>query len=202
MIRDLDARKADMRRRMREARRALHDRDLRAAAISGHVAALCDRIARERARPLVVMAFVGVGAEPDTTEVVAVLTSRGHDVVLPRIRSGALQPARRGEALAIGEFNIPSPTGESVGASLLDVVLVPGLAFTRDGRRLGQGGGFYDRFLDTVGASCVAAGVCFSAQLVEDVPCDAHDRHVDVVITEDEVVEASAGLAPAGQSSS
>ena len=66
----------------------------------------------------------------------------------------------------------------------LDVVVVPGLAFTRDGRRLGQGGGHYDRFLTRLRPDCVTIGACFAEQLVDDLPTEPHDTTVDHVATD------------------
>ena len=54
--------------------------------------------------------------------------------------------------------------------ALLDVVVVPGLAFTADGRRLGQGGGHFDRFLLRLRPDCLRIGVAFREQLVDDLP--------------------------------
>ncbi len=65
-----------------------------------------------------------------------------------------------------------------------DVIVVPGLAFTPDGRRLGQGGGWYDRFLPGRRGDCVTIGVCFAPQLVADLPTGRHDVIVDVVVTD------------------
>jgi 5-formyltetrahydrofolate cyclo-ligase len=66
----------------------------------------------------------------------------------------------------------------------LDVVVVPGLAFTADGRRLGQGGGHYDRFLTRVRPDCVTVGAAFAEQLVADLPTDPHDIRLDFVVTD------------------
>lgn len=66
----------------------------------------------------------------------------------------------------------------------LDVVVVPGLAFTPDGHRLGQGGGHYDRFLARLRPECVTIGVCFAEQVCERLPAEAHDVRVDVVVTD------------------
>ncbi len=75
------------------------------------------------------------------------------------------------------------------------VVLVPGLAFTKDGFRLGRGGGYYDRFLEEIQKICAAdenakdlkrrakiIGVCYAAQIVESVPREEHDARVDIVL--------------------
>jgi 5-formyltetrahydrofolate cyclo-ligase len=65
----------------------------------------------------------------------------------------------------------------------LDIILVPGLAFSSDGRRLGRGGGFYDRFLATLSPRTTRLGVCFSFQLVDDLPTESHDERVTAVVT-------------------
>lgn len=74
--------------------------------------------------------------------------------------------------------------------SEFDVVIVPGLAFTADGRRLGQGGGWYDRLLLRVRDDCVTVGVCFASLLVGDLPTEPHDVQLDRVVTEHEVYGA------------
>lgn len=71
---------------------------------------------------------------------------------------------------------------DDVQPSWPDLVIVPGLAFTRTGQRLGQGGGWYDRFLADV--ECVTVGVCFAEQVLDDLPIEAHDVAVDVVVTD------------------
>lgn len=83
---------------------------------------------------------------------------------------------RSGIAIAVPEED-PDPLG-------FDVVIVPGVAFCADGRRLGQGGGWYDRFLPRLRPDAVTIGVCFAECLVDDLPVEAHDRRVDHVVTE------------------
>jgi 5-formyltetrahydrofolate cyclo-ligase len=68
--------------------------------------------------------------------------------------------------------------------STLDIVIVPGLAFTLDGTRLGQGGGHFDRFLARLGDHCLRVGVAFREQLLAELPTAAHDIAVDLVITD------------------
>jgi 5-formyltetrahydrofolate cyclo-ligase len=73
---------------------------------------------------------------------------------------------------------------DGVDPSWPDVVIVPGLAFPATGRRLGQGGGWYDRFLVGVRDDCVTVGVCFHEQVLADVAVESHDRSVDHVVTD------------------
>lgn len=74
--------------------------------------------------------------------------------------------------------------GKEIAAEQLDCVMVPGVAFDRNGGRLGNGAGYYDRLLKSVRADTVLMGVCFESQLVEQVVMDAHDVAMDYVITE------------------
>jgi len=79
----------------------------------------------------------------------------------------------------------PGPAAAQIIAPQeIDLILVPGLAFTRDGRRLGRGGGFYDRFLSQLPTSTVKLGICFELQLVDTLPTEPHDQRLDGVITE------------------
>ena len=78
-----------------------------------------------------------------------------------------------GDGLRPGAFEVPEPSGDAVEPGSIDLVLVPGLAFTVDGGRLGQGGGHYDRFLAECRAPAI--GVCFAEQLVDELPLRAHD---------------------------
>jgi 5-formyltetrahydrofolate cyclo-ligase len=65
-----------------------------------------------------------------------------------------------------------------------DLVLVPGLAFTRAGHRLGRGGGFYDRLLTGRAKDACKLGICFASQLLDSVPTEDHDAVLDAVISD------------------
>ena len=67
---------------------------------------------------------------------------------------------------------------------LLDLVLVPSLLLSRDGTRLGYGGGYYDRFLPRLPARCVTVGVAPNALVVPTLPREAWDIPLDIVVTE------------------
>lgn len=74
---------------------------------------------------------------------------------------------------------------DEVAPTWPDVVVVPGLAFTAAGQRLGQGGGWYDRYLAEIRDDCLTVGVCFHEQLLARVPTEAHDVTLDVVVTDE-----------------
>jgi 5-formyltetrahydrofolate cyclo-ligase len=77
---------------------------------------------------------------------------------------------------------------EDLGA--LDLVVVPGIAFDRQGRRLGFGGGYYDRFLSLTQAPKI--GLSYDCTLLDEVPVEPHDARVDIVITESSTLRVGA----------
>ena len=135
-------------------RRALPDRDVRSSRLWAHL-----RERPELRDAGVVMVFDAIPGEPITAPFIEWCRSSGKTVVLPE------------------DEPPPDPT-------TIDVVVVPGTAFTTAGDRLGQGGGWYDRFLPRTGADCVWIGVGFEPQLVESLPVEAHDQPLHLVITD------------------
>jgi 5-formyltetrahydrofolate cyclo-ligase len=89
------------------------------------------------------------------------------------------------EDLQVGEFGIAEPTrGRILRPEMIDLMVVPGVAFDRAGHRLGRGAGYYDRYLSSPHAAGVyKMGVCFPWQSVESVPTEPHDIAMDEVIT-------------------
>lgn len=84
---------------------------------------------------------------------------------------------------------------DGVDAAWPDVIIVPGTAFTTQGERVGQGGGWYDRFLPGRRDDAVLIGVAFAPQIVESLPTEEHDVVLDLVVTEDAVHRDGVGLA-------
>lgn len=100
-------------------------------------------------------------------------------------------------AWEIGSFGIPSPGpslpqfGKDIPWGQCPLVLVPGRVFDRQGGRIGRGKGYYDRFLRSLrqkGIGVQAVGICFSIQLVGEVPRTEQDEPVDYLITEEGTV--------------
>jgi len=128
----------------------------------------------------------------------------GKEIVLPRVEGERLVLCRVGspEDLRVGAFGIREPetgcpfwmgeTDRSVGSvgSHGILILVPGLAFGRDGSRLGRGKGYYDRLLASLRG--FRLGVCRDGQVLDIVPNEAHDARVDALLT-------PSGLFPCGR---
>ena len=136
------------------------------------------------ARADTILIYHGMGAEPDTARLIGPLLALGKRVALPRCLPGNGMEARSitgAEQLIRHKFGMLEP-GEDcpvVDREEIDLILVPGLAFDRHCRRLGQGGGFYDRYLEGYSGPTVA--LCRDCFLLEEVPCEPHDRPVDCV---------------------
>ncbi|CAK8715289.1 MAG: 5-formyltetrahydrofolate cyclo-ligase [Candidatus Electronema aureum] len=93
-----------------------------------------------------------------------------------------------------GCFGILEPTQEQKTQAVLDpatidIALVPGSVFDRYGGRLGYGGGFYDRFLAQNAPQAYKIGLAYELQLVEEVPTEAHDQRMDMIITEEQLYD-------------
>lgn len=97
----------------------------------------------------------------------------GDSLVLREYRAGALEKGYRG-------IMEPSASCLQVLPSEIDFAVVPGVAFSPDGRRMGRGKGYYDRLLPQL--RCPSVGVCFPCQVVSDVPCDTNDMKVESII--------------------
>jgi 5-formyltetrahydrofolate cyclo-ligase len=95
--------------------------------------------------------------------------------------------------LAPGYRGIPEPTTlcPPVAVDAIEWVLVPGVAFDIDGRRLGYGGGYYDRLLPLLPRQAPRIAGAFEAQIVGEVPAAPHDLSVDVIVTEARVIECA-----------
>jgi 5-formyltetrahydrofolate cyclo-ligase len=98
------------------------------------------------------------------------------------------------ESSTTGVAGIPEPhlsLGDTYDSHLVEetAVIVPGLAFDREGNRLGRGMGYYDRFLASKSMiDALKIGVCFSIQLLDSVPFESHDIPVDFICTENETI--------------
>ena len=66
----------------------------------------------------------------------------------------------------------------------IDLILIPGLAFSKDRHRLGRGGGFFDRLLAGRANGAFKLGICFSFQLLDTIPTESHDIVMDAVVTD------------------
>lgn len=168
--------KAALRQRMLLVRDAVGDHLLRSVQLWAKVAEM-----DEYRRASSVMAFVGFKGEPETDPLFARLAVDGKRLLLPRVEPSGIVVADGSTPWMASKFGVQEPTGPALGVDVIDLVIVPGLAFTPAGDRLGYGQGYYDRLLPTVAAPTV--GVCFEDQLVDEMPVAAHDVRVGAVVS-------------------
>ncbi len=170
------------------ARRAGQDRALAQRAL------LAQPLWREARQ---VAAYVALPDEMDTALLLEDVWGSGRELLLPRCRKDQpgymdFVPCAGSRELVPGTFRVPEPLPEipalSWGGGRLapDIIVVPGVGFDRRGRRLGYGGGYYDRALAHPAlARTVVVGLAFALQLVEAVPAEAWDRPVHALCTEE-----------------
>ena len=183
-------RKRALRDRLKEVRAGIDadDRERWSKAIESAVIEL-----PEVAEATTVMAFASFGTEVSTAGLVDRLRAAGKRVHLPFVVAPEVMEAA--EVLADAGL-VPSTYGprepeglEPVDPRAIDVILVPGLGFDEGGRRLGYGGGFYDRFRRRLRPDAVRVGLAFDVQVVgEPIPVRPSDEVVEVVVTERRVL--------------
>lgn len=179
-------------------RRVLADRDaLSRRERSDKSAAITERLLAlpEILDAGMIMAFWSFGSEVETEPVLARLDLLGKLVALPRVRGREVVAVsyEPGAPLTATSFGAMEPAaGRLVRPEEVDAVVTPGVAFDRRGRRIGYGGGFYDRLLSRIRPSTPAVAIAFSLQVVDEVPAGASDRRVDLIVTEGEVIRCPA----------
>jgi 5-formyltetrahydrofolate cyclo-ligase len=183
---DLTELKAESRKAAAKIRKVAHDlvKDEAPLQLLAQVFPLQPTAARKN-----VSAFFPYKSEIDTRPLLGKLAGEGWTTCLPIVIAlGEPLIFRRwlpGEPTVPGVWGIPRPTDD---AALVqpDVLLVPLMAFDRQGYRLGYGGGFYDRTLEQLRAekTITAIGVAYAAQEVDAVPHGPHDQPLDYVMTE------------------
>lgn len=141
-----------------------------------------------------ILAFYGVETEPRTHAFLLQCLHEGKRVCLPRVESKTQMQAYEVtnlETLSKSAYGIPEPTsGKPVSKLELDVILVPNLCCDRRGYRLGQGGGYYDRYLADYEGKTLA--LCRALVLEERLAVQPWDIAVETVITEHEVFHQGA----------
>ena len=149
-----------------------------------------------------VLCFVSLKNEIDTTQIITRCLHDGKPVAVPKVLKNGrmafyrLQNAPLDSQLEIGAFGILEPKKNlkrlwPIFLPAETVIVLPGLAFSKAGERLGKGKGFYDKFLSFAQIlsfkfrfSAKKIGLCFDFQIKDKIPCDKHDKTVDALVTE------------------
>ena len=191
--RELAAQKDVLRRRAYDARNAQPDKDQVSRQAIERFMSL-----PEYSRAKTVMWYIDCRSELRTRFDLPQALLSDQRVVVPYCTVDARGDNRLGlwllesfDELVVGKWKILEPPqerwdepGKMVQPAELDLVMVPGVGFRRDGARMGNGQGYYDRLLMEVRADCPLVAVCYESQLFDDLVVGAHDVFMDRIVTE------------------
>jgi 5-formyltetrahydrofolate cyclo-ligase len=190
-VNDLFERKTAIRKQAHENRRQQQEKD-----------AVSERIVRrfmdlpEYEKAGTVMFYVDVRDEVRTRQALPEALASGKRIVVPYCLDGELELfwLENMDELELGMYRILEPKVElrDVAAKRLtptdlDLVMVPGVAFDRNGGRTGHGKGYYDKLLQHARKDAPLIAMSFECQLFEEIPAESHDIFMDKVVTEDAV---------------
>ena len=136
------------------------------------------------------MFFVSFNSEVHTHEMIKE-SLKNKTVILPKVEQHEIEPSVviDFDNLIPGKFGVLEPIeAMKIAHKNIDLVLVPGIVFDKEGHRVGYGFGYYDKFLRKV-PKAVKIGLAFDFQLVDKIPKETHDVPVDVIVTEERVIE-------------
>lgn len=195
---DSEEAKAALRARMAQERRSL--------AIAERARLAAEAESRLFALPLLrgsltVMLFDSFDAEIPTGSILNRLRREDHRVLLPFLNGSVMEAAevRTHVKLHRTPYGPREPAHKApVPPEEIDVVMVPGLAFGRDGYRVGYGRGHYDRFLVRLRPDAARVGLAYHFQLVERVPHGPGDQPIDAIVTDRQTVRTAGFASPGG----
>jgi 5-formyltetrahydrofolate cyclo-ligase len=132
--------------------------------------------------------YFAIGSEVRTQDILQEILNAGKDLALPRVEKKELvfKKITSFSDLEMGNFSVMQPKERCETIKKLDVILVPAIALTREGYRLGYGFGYYDRHLH--GKQSKKIALSYYKQVVKLIPHDNHDIKMDCIVTEDEII--------------
>lgn len=149
-----------------------------------------------------ILFYVDAGSEVHTRPLIEEALRCGRRVVVPYCDGDELGLFLLEDLaeLAPGAFGIEEPLQrfreiqeKSVAPAEIDLALVPGVAFDPQGGRVGQGKGYYDRFLKTLESRAKFVALAYQCQIFSSIPTELHDMPVDIVVTEDNIYRRKTG---------
>jgi 5-formyltetrahydrofolate cyclo-ligase len=144
----------------------------------------------EYKKSLNIFIFVSYGSEVDTHRIIKQALKDEKILCVPKIISKqegmSIVQINSFEDLKLGAYDILEPRDDKfkVNETLIDVSFVPGLAFDKNGGRVGYGGGFYDRFLRKAREDSKKIGLAYSFQILKKTPMEQNDEFIDGIITD------------------
>ena len=187
---------AARKRRLRAEARRLRAEALRQPAETGEAAArqaLANLMALEElASARTISLYAATEGEVPVAGALSRFAGGSRRAAFPRVEGDelVLHEVSDASALRPGYRGIPEPpeSAPRVAPGEVDAFVVPGLRFDRRGRRLGRGGGHYDRLLARARADAIRIGICYADAVTDELPADAWDEPMDVVVSDREVI--------------
>ena len=143
---------------------------------------LSQKLQLNPAKPPLILSYMPLSDEPAIPEIIqphnrfriALPVTNNNNTLTPRISKGSL---------TTGRFDILEPTTDSPAVAYQEITLavIPGRAFTPDGKRLGRGKGYYDRLLAS--CNCLTVALAYDEQIFTEIPVAEHDQNMDFIIT-------------------
>jgi 5-formyltetrahydrofolate cyclo-ligase len=140
--------------------------------------------------------YAPIHQEVDTALVAADALASGKTLLYPAVTGDDMEFRRVAsmDQFTPGRFGIREPVGDAVDPAAADVIVVPGVAFDLQGRRIGYGKGYYDRCLHRLEGRGMLIAFCFEFQLFEEIVGEPHDVAMDLIVTEGRVVRVNKNI--------
>ncbi|MBM7835692.1 5-formyltetrahydrofolate cyclo-ligase [Clostridium sardiniense] len=136
--------------------------------------------------------YIGFGSEINTKIIIKDALNSGKEVYVPKVikKDMVFIKIDSLENLVTSSYGILEPIGDKsdFDVNKLDLIVMPGVAFDREGNRLGYGGGYYDKFLEQNQIECKKIALSYDFQVLEKLEVEEHDIKVDLIITENQVI--------------
>jgi 5-formyltetrahydrofolate cyclo-ligase len=177
--------KKELRRRVRAAIKSMSDSDKAAQStvLCNAALSIIDKLSAKNDKQTVIALFAPLPDEPNVAPLIDELY-KICKIVLPRINGETMEFFPYSPlAMKSGAYGINEPQGETpVFPSEIDIMFVPGVAFTQQGSRMGRGKGYYDRYMSQKEFNAYKIGVCYLQQMVEELPLEEHDIPMDEIL--------------------
>jgi 5-formyltetrahydrofolate cyclo-ligase len=138
-----------------------------------------------------IVLYSSIQYEIETIYLIHQCLQTSKNIYLPYIENVQIAQINSLDELVLGKYNILEPANNEYlnNLEVIDTVIIPGVAYDKDGNRLGKGMGWYDRFLQRLSPNVLKVALVFDIQIINYVPKDVHDISVDIIITEDRIID-------------
>ena len=184
--------KKEFRRELRKCWESLNDRELKNLSLATEQTV---QSCREWDEAEMILAYLSFGREISLDSLIRKALEEKKEVYVPLIKGPGKMDFHRISALenlTRNRWGIREPSPDTdvlnLNSEKKGLILTPGLGFSPDGRRMGRGGGFYDRFLARCGRKLKAVGICWEGVFREDLPVEEHDLPVDLICCGDRLI--------------